>query len=87
MQSREEHEPVEGKGKSVCKHICLKFLIAAVKRVKLMKSKKALCIVFHRLCTRLMQDGRIESEFRVILELLEDLSETIKVGLSTEKMV
>jgi len=87
VQGRKEHEPVERKGNRVCKDICLKFLIAAVKRVKLMKSKKALRIVFHRFCTRLMQDGRIESEFRVILELLEDFSEAIKVGLSTEKMV
>lgn len=70
VQGRKEHESVKGKGNSVCKDICLNFLIAAVKRVKLMKSKKALRIVFHRLCTRLMQDGRIESEFRVILELL-----------------
>jgi hypothetical protein len=34
-----------------------------------------------------MQDGRIESEFGVILELLENFSEAIEVGLSTKEMM
>jgi hypothetical protein len=52
-----------------------------------MKPKKAFCVVFHGICTRLMQDGRIESEFGVVLELLENFFEAIEFGLSTKEMM